>query len=74
MKKYTTSILLLFCSIACMAQQITYDKFKLEAKTELNLRPEYGDLKKDKKNDAINREFIKTALKQDELQERHRNI
>ncbi|WP_295666933.1 tetratricopeptide repeat protein [uncultured Mucilaginibacter sp.] len=47
------------------AQPMNYDDWKNEAKTEINLQPEYGNVKKTKEQLADDRTFIETVLKQD---------
>jgi tetratricopeptide (TPR) repeat protein len=63
-------ILTLFLSLTVMmaaaqGQQINYPAWQQEAKADINLQPEYGNVKKDAAHVAIDNEFIATALKQD---------
>ncbi len=53
-------VLLPICSIA---QQISYSQFQEDAKSEINLRPEYGNVKKDKDHIADDQKFIEEELK-----------
>jgi tetratricopeptide (TPR) repeat protein len=40
--KYLLTIFFTFLIISCFAQQITYDQWKEDAKSEIRLQPEYG--------------------------------
>ncbi len=62
--KYIFFLLVFFTAKVSFSQQITYDQFKEEAKTEINLRPEYGNVKKDKELLEEDKKFIDFELKQ----------
>jgi len=51
--------------LSSFAQQMSYDDWKKEAATEINLQPEYGNVKKTKEQLEDDRTFIETVLKQD---------
>lgn len=51
--------------LSSFAQQMSYDDWKKEASTEINLQPEYGNVKKTKEQLEDDRTFIETVLKQD---------
>ena len=65
MKNYILFIAMFFASMICAAQQVTYKEFQEEAKTEINLRPEYGNLKKSTDYDSADKTFINNALQED---------
>jgi tetratricopeptide (TPR) repeat protein len=52
-------------SLASFAQQVNYAQWKEEAKSEINLVPEYGNATKTKEQIAVDDDFIKVCLKED---------
>lgn len=46
--KYTLAFVGLFVSQLCIAQQISYNEWKEQAKSEIRLLPEYGHITKTK--------------------------
>ena len=52
-------------SISSFAQQSNYSKWKEDAKGEINLVPEYGNITKTKEQIALDDDFIKLCLKED---------
>jgi tetratricopeptide (TPR) repeat protein len=65
MKAILALFLSLITLVASAQQQITYQAWQAKAKTDINLQPEYGKVKKDAAHIAIDNEFIATAIKQD---------
>jgi tetratricopeptide (TPR) repeat protein len=63
--KYIFILVVLSISLSSFGQQITYEQFKAEAKNEINLRPEFGNVTKTQEQINADKEFILTALKQD---------
>lgn len=63
--KYILTIVIVLVALSSFAQQITYKEWQEEAATEINLRPEYGNVEKSKEQIQLDQEFIKTALEQD---------
>jgi tetratricopeptide (TPR) repeat protein len=63
--KYFLILLILLVAKFSFSQQITYDQFKEKARTEINLRPEYGNVKKDQGYSEEDRKFIELVLKND---------
>ena len=63
--KHLLIIWLLSICLSLSAQQITYEQWKEKAKTEINLRPEYGKVKKDAGYLKEDQTFIETVLKED---------
>ncbi len=62
------NILTLACllvSISSFGQQITYEQFQQQARTDINLQPEYGHVVKDKDHLEEDQKFIDLVLKQD---------
>jgi len=63
--KYLLTLIGALAANFVFAQQVTYQQFMEDAKTEINLQPEYGNIQK---SDAMKREddvFISTALQSD---------
>lgn len=52
-------------AVSAYAQQITYDNWKKEAETDINLRPEYGNVLKSRGQLDEDKTFIDVVLKQD---------
>ena len=52
-------------SFSSFAQQMNYKEWQEKASTEINLRPEYGNVKKDKAHTEEDQKFIQTVLKED---------
>jgi len=63
--KYIVFIAVLIISVPAFAQQMSYADWKKEAETQINLRPEYGNVAKTKDQLEEDRKFIETVLKQD---------
>ena len=63
--KYIVFIVALFFYVPCLAQQTSYAEWKKKAETQINLRPEYGNVTKTKEQIGLDNEFIETVLKQD---------
>ena len=63
--RYILTFLVLSIAVSAYAQQITYDKWKKEAETEINLRPEYGNVLKSRGQLDEDKTFIDVVLKQD---------
>jgi tetratricopeptide (TPR) repeat protein len=63
--KYLFIFIFLIIAGSASAQQISYVQFQEEAKTQINLQPEYGDVKKDKDQQEEDRKFIELVLTQD---------
>jgi tetratricopeptide (TPR) repeat protein len=63
--KHIIFIITLFFYLPSFAQQISYADWNRKAETEINLRPEYGNVSKTKEAIALDNEFIETVLKQD---------
>jgi len=63
--KYTlTFIALLICKF-CFSQQISYQDWQEQAKSDVRLLPEYGHLQKTKEQVELDDELIKLSLKAD---------
>jgi len=63
--KYTlTFIALLICKF-CFSQQMSYQDWQEQAKSDIRLIPEYGHLPKTKEQIETDEELIKTSLKAD---------
>jgi tetratricopeptide (TPR) repeat protein len=60
----------LFLPVSCFAQQMSYDDFKADAKTQINLQPEYGNVPKSQGQKDEDMAFIQTILKIDTTMER----
>jgi tetratricopeptide (TPR) repeat protein len=56
--------LFLLLSTSSVAQQMSYGEWKEKAKTEINLVPEYGKVKKDKSDLESDQKFIDYELKE----------
>ena len=63
--KYIFAFIFSVIGLSAMGQQISYNQWKEKAKTEINLRPEYGNLPKDKEQIKADNDFIATVLKLD---------
>jgi tetratricopeptide (TPR) repeat protein len=63
--KYIFTLLLSLIFLSSFAQQISYDEFKEEAKTEINLRPEYGNAVKSQAQIDEDNKFVTLVLQQD---------
>ena len=63
--KYILTVAISLISLFSFAQQITYKEWQEEAKTEINLQPEYGNAVKNQSQIEADKEFIETELKQD---------
>jgi hypothetical protein len=60
--KYLAIVLLTLCSLSSLAQQMSYEDFKNDAKTQINLQPEYGNVQKSQVEKDEDAAFIKTVL------------
>jgi tetratricopeptide (TPR) repeat protein len=63
--KYFFVFFLLIISLPCLGQQITYDQFQSDAKSQINLQPEYGHKQKTKEEITVDNDFIALCLKND---------
>jgi tetratricopeptide (TPR) repeat protein len=61
--KYILTTLILLISASVFAQQMSYDDWKEQAKTEIRLLPEYGNAQKTAGQIAADEELIRTELK-----------
>src|ERR1700749_1263409 len=52
-------------SLPCLAQQVTYQQFQEDAKTQINLQPEYGNVTKTPEQLKEDKDFIDLCLKSD---------
>ncbi|MDB5016786.1 MAG: hypothetical protein JWQ84_1618 [Mucilaginibacter sp.] len=64
MRYFFVPIICLIC-LSSFAQQISYPQFQEEAKSEINLQPEYGNVPKSTGQLEEDRIFIETVLRQD---------
>jgi tetratricopeptide (TPR) repeat protein len=62
---YLAIVLLTLCSLSSLAQQMSYEDFKNDAKTQINLQPEYGNVQKSQVEKDEDAAFIKTVLASD---------
>jgi len=63
--KYTLTFIAILVSQLCIAQQMSYQEWKEQAKTEIRLLPEYGHVSKTKEQIAFDNELIQGELKQE---------
>ena len=63
--KYILTFLVISASMCAFGQQITYQQFTEDAKTEINLQPEYGNVPKTKEMKLEDSSFIALAIKAD---------
>jgi len=63
--KYILSLVVALFSAGAFGQQITYQQFIADAKTDMNLQPEYGGMPKTKEMKTADNAFIALALKAD---------
>ena len=63
--KYTLTLIAILLSQLCFAQQISYQEWKEQSKTEIRLLPEYGHVAKTKEQTALDNELIQEELKQE---------
>jgi tetratricopeptide (TPR) repeat protein len=63
--KYILTILILLLSASGFAQQMSYDDWKKEAQLEINLQPEYGNVRKSQGQLDEDKAFVDLVLKQD---------
>ena len=59
------TVLLVLLSVTVFAQQITWEEWELQSKTDMRLLPKYGNLEKTEKQKKADVIFIETMLKQD---------
>jgi Tfp pilus assembly protein PilF len=63
--KYTLTFIAILISQLCIAQQISYEEWKEQAKSEIRLLPEYGHIAKTKEQISFDNELIQEELKQE---------
>ena len=63
--RYLLLILVSLISLNSFGQQITYEQWKEEAKTDIRLQPEYGNVKKTDGQIKSDNELIRSSLKVD---------
>ena len=63
--KYLFLFFTILISLPLQAQQLTYQQFQDDAKTQINLQPEYGNVKKTNGELQEDKEFIGFSLKND---------
>ena len=63
--KNTCTVLLFLLSVTVFAQQISWEEWELESKTDMRLLPKYGNLEKTKKQKKADVIFIDSMRKQD---------
>ncbi len=63
--KYILTLSALLISISCFSQQISYKEWQDEAKNDIRMLPEYGNVTKTKEQVEADNELTKTALKAD---------
>jgi hypothetical protein len=63
--KYTSTFIAILISQLCIAQQMSYNEWKEEIKTEIRLLPEYGHVANTKEQIASDNELIQEELKQE---------
>jgi len=63
--KYTLTFIALLIGKLCFSQQISYQDWQEQAKSEIRLLPEYGHVAKTKEQIAIDNELIQDELKQE---------
>jgi len=61
--KYIVLLSVLLSAVSCVAQQTNYNEWKENAKNEIRLLPEYGNLPKSKEQIAADEELIRAELK-----------
>jgi tetratricopeptide (TPR) repeat protein len=62
--KYVITLLVSLISLSSFAQQMSYQQWQEEAKTQINLQPEYGNVEKSKEQLETDQKFIVTELKE----------
>jgi len=63
--KYILTLITSLTFLSSFGQQITYKEWQEQAKTEIRLLPEYGNVPKTKDQIQFDQEFIASELKQD---------
>ncbi|MDB5012786.1 MAG: hypothetical protein JWQ25_988, partial [Daejeonella sp.] len=63
--KYSLTFIILFITTFTLGQQITYTKWKEDAKTEIRLLPKFGNAPKTKEQKAADQKLIETYLAQE---------
>ncbi|MDB5118443.1 MAG: hypothetical protein JWQ79_3935 [Mucilaginibacter sp.] len=63
--KYLFLLIISALSFSSIAQQVSYDQWKEDVKTEINLMPEFGNMPKTSEMIAEDDKFIKTCLEAD---------
>src|ERR1700759_4490052 len=63
--KYTLTLIIVLISLSSFAQQMNYKQWQEEAKTEIRLRPEYGNVHKDPELIKLDQKLIDDEVKQE---------
>jgi len=63
--KYLLTLLVSLLYLPSFAQQMSYKEWQEQAKNEINMQPEYGNVPKSQSQIDADKEFIKTCLKED---------
>lgn len=63
--RYLVIFFVAFLPMPAFAQQVSYENWQAEAKTEINMQPEYGNVPKSQEQKEADNEFIKTVLQSD---------
>lgn len=63
--KYILLYIALVISMPSLAQQMSYAEWQTKARSQVNLRPEYGNITKSQDEVDVDNKFIETVLKQD---------
>lgn len=63
--KYYATLIFLFITTLAFGQNITYAKWKEEAKTEIRLLPKYGNIPKTKEQKEYDQQLIKSYVAQE---------
>ncbi|MGY3212133.1 tetratricopeptide repeat protein [Mucilaginibacter sp. HD30] len=63
--KYFFAFILALTALASFAQNISYADFKKQAKEDINLCPEYGNVRKTEEQVKADQDFVKLVLQQD---------
>jgi len=63
--KYLFILFTVLISLPSRAQQLTYQQFQDDAKTQINLQPEYGNVSKTQAQITEDKDFITLCLKND---------
>jgi tetratricopeptide (TPR) repeat protein len=63
--KYLFTLVIALTSFASFGQSISYADFKKQANDDINLRPEYGNVRKTEEQVKADQDFVKLVLQQD---------